>query len=70
MFFFTFLTHENEVLHLFLASFVENLPLKLTFDLEYTKNVQTFQAGTLDLNSAQKIYKKNKKNIVYVTKQG
>ena len=37
-------SHENEVLHLFLASLVEKsyLTLKLIFELEYTKMLKLF----------------------------
>ena len=45
-------THENEVLHLFLASFIEisYLPLKLTFDLEKCSNCSSWHSSDLTDN--------------------
>ena len=63
----------NEVLHLFLASFVENayLTFKLTFDLEYTKMLKLFKLALIRFEfSTKKSIRNIKKNIVYVTKQG
>ena len=67
-------SHENEILHLFLASFVEKsyLTLQLTFDLEYTNMLKLSKLALIGSEfSTKKIVKKKKrqKNIVYVTKK-